>query len=75
MTNALCHFIDLSILTPQTTSIIIDYAAIFKTTFKAGQNSKSFVGKTLAMIFENRPHALAFHLISACDSLVEKRLC
>ncbi|OPB30471.1 ornithine carbamoyltransferase [Bartonella sp. WD12.1] len=73
MTNALRHFIDLSILTPQTARTIIDYAAIFKTTFKAWQNSQPFVGKTLAMIFENRLHALAFHLISACNSLVEKR--
>ncbi|AQX30060.1 ornithine carbamoyltransferase [Bartonella schoenbuchensis R1] len=55
MINALCYFFDLSILTPQTARIIIDYAAILKTTFKAGQNSKPFISKTLAMIFKNRP--------------------
>ncbi|AQX20658.1 hypothetical protein BWD162_015730 [Bartonella sp. WD16.2] len=75
MINALRHFIDLSILILQTARAIIDYAAILKTTFKTRQNSEFFVGKTSAMIFENHPHVLAFHLISACDSLVEKRLC
>ncbi|EJF91891.1 hypothetical protein ME3_00114 [Bartonella melophagi K-2C] len=68
MTNALRHFTDLSILTPQIARAIIDYAAILKTTFKAEQNSKSFVGKTLVMIFKNRLHALAFHLILECKS-------
>ncbi|WP_317992624.1 ornithine carbamoyltransferase [Bartonella gliris] len=52
MTNALRHFTDLSILTPSTARTLIDYAKTLKKTFKAGKNSKPFVGKTLAMIFE-----------------------
>ncbi|WP_455482063.1 ornithine carbamoyltransferase [Bartonella sp. B35(2025)] len=52
MTNSLRHFTDLSILTPYMARIIIDYAKTLKATFKAGKNSKPFVGKTLAMIFE-----------------------
>ncbi|WP_420806237.1 hypothetical protein [Bartonella bovis] len=56
MTNAFRHFTDLSILTPKTAHAIIDYAAILKKIFKAGQNSKTFVDKTLAMIFEKPIH-------------------
>ncbi|GAA5096995.1 ornithine carbamoyltransferase [Bartonella acomydis] len=52
MQNALRHFTDLSVLTPQTARTLIDYAKNLKISFKAGINSKPFVGKTLAMIFE-----------------------
>ncbi|WP_375683445.1 ornithine carbamoyltransferase [Bartonella sp. AP3QHHD] len=52
MTNALRHFTDLSILTPAIARALIDYAKILKASFKAGKDSKPFIGKTLAMIFE-----------------------
>ncbi|WP_175868430.1 ornithine carbamoyltransferase [Bartonella gabonensis] len=52
MINALRHFTDLSILTPAIARALIDYAKILKSSFKAGKDSKPFVGKTLAMIFE-----------------------
>ncbi len=52
MINALRHFTDLSILTPQIARALIDYAKNLKASFKAGISSKPFVGKALTMIFE-----------------------
>lgn len=52
MTNTLCHLTDLSVLIPPIARTIIDYTKTLKASFKVGNISKPFIGKTLAMIFE-----------------------